>query len=76
MPIITPSMKLIPYPFVVSSRYRIYSQKMDRSEKKKTCYRNIQLPGGFASFPGAPEVSFISGSLPDNPGGITCMLKQ
>ena len=41
--------------------------------KKKTCYRNIQLPGGFASFPGAREVSSISGSLPDDPGGITCM---
>ena len=45
---------------------------MDSSEKK-TCYRNIQLPGGFASFPGAREVSSISGSLPDDPGGITCM---
>ena len=40
---------------------------------KKNCYRNIQLPGGFASFPGAREVSSISGSLPDDPGGITCM---
>ena len=46
---------------------------MDSSEKK-TCYRNIQLPGGFASFPGAREVSSISGSLPDDPGGITCMI--
>ena len=45
---------------------------MDRSEKK-TCYRNIQLPGGFASFPGAQEVSSISGSLLDDPGGITFM---
>ena len=72
MPIITPSMKLIPYPFVVSSRHRIYAQKMD-SVEKKTCYRNIQLPGGFASFPGAREVSSISRSLPDDPGGITCM---
>ena len=41
--------------------------------KKKNCYRNIQLPGGFASFPGAREVSSISGSLPDDPGGNTCM---
>ena len=40
---------------------------------KKNCYRNIQLPGGFASFPGAREVSSISGRLPDDPGGITCM---
>ena len=45
---------------------------MDSSEKK-TCYRNIRLPGDFASFPGAREVSSISGSLPDDPGGITCM---
>ena len=44
------------------------------SVEKKTCYRNIQLPGGFASFPGAREVSSISGSLPDDPGGITCMI--
>ena len=48
---------------------------MDSSEKK-TCYRNIQLPGGFASFPGAREVSSISGSLPDDPGGITCMVRR
>ena len=46
---------------------------MDSSEKKN-CYRNIQLPGGFASFPGVREVSSISGSLPDDPGGITCMI--
>ena len=43
--------------------------------KKKTCYRNIRLLGGFAFFPGAREVSSISGSLPDDPGGITCMNK-
>ena len=57
-PIIAPPMKLIPEPFVVSSWYRIYAQKMDSSEKKH-CYRNIQLPGGFASFPGAREVSHV-----------------
>ena len=28
------------------------------------------------SFPGAREISSISGSLPDDPGGITCMLKS
>ena len=72
MPIITPAVKLISQPFVVSSRYRIYTQIMDSSEKK-TCFRNIQLPGGFASCPGAREVSSISGILPDDPGGITCM---
>ena len=71
-PIITPSMKLIPLPFVVSSQYRIYAQEMDSSEKNY--YRNIELPGVFASFPGAREISSISGSLPDDPGGITCML--
>ena len=70
-PIITPSMKLIPLPFVVSSQYRIYAQEMDSSEKNY--YRNIELPGVFASFPGAREISSISGSLPDDPGGITCM---
>ena len=70
MSIITISMKLIPSPFVVSSRYRIYAQKVD---SEKNCYRNTQLLGGFASFPGAREVSSISGSLPDDPGGITCM---
>ena len=41
--------------------------------QKKKLYRNIQLPGVFASFPGAREISSISGSLPDDPGGITCM---
>ena len=45
---------------------------MDSAEKK-TGYRNIQLSGGVASFPGAREVCSISGSLPDDPGGITCM---
>ena len=43
---------------------------MDSSEKK--CYRKIQLPGIFASSPGAREISFISGSLLDDQGGITC----
>ena len=72
-PIITPSMKLIPINCLFFQVSTVYAQKMDSSEKK-TCYRNIQLPGGFASFPGAREVSSISGSLPNDPGGITCML--
>ena len=46
---------------------------MDSSEKKKNCYRNIQLREVLGSFPGAREVSSISGSLRDDWGGITCM---
>ena len=63
-PIITPSMKLIPQAFVVSSRYRIYVQKMDSAEKKMVIgIFNFQEvlhpflePGRSAPFPGASRM--------------------
>ena len=45
---------------------------MDGSEKN--VIGKFKLPGGFGSFPGVREARSISGSLPDDPGGITCML--
>ena len=35
-------------------------------------FREVLRP--FGKFPGSREVSAISGSLQDDPGGITCML--
>ena len=44
---------------------------MDSSEKKYG--RKIQHPGDSEGFPGGRESIGISGILPDDPGGITCM---
>ena len=62
-PIITPSMKLIPLPFVVSSQYRIYAQEMDSSEKTiigilnfREFLRPFLEPGRSVLFPGASRM--------------------
>ena len=53
------SVPYIPYIHTKNGRFR------------KKCYWWIPLPGVFAYFLAAQEISSISGSLPDNPGGIT-----
>ena len=46
----------------------IHMRKNDGLEKKK-----ISHPGGSVSLPGVRELGRISGRLPDDPGGFTCM---
>ena len=50
----------------------IHMRKNDGLEKKK---KKIVFshPGGSVSLPGVRELGCISGRLPDDPGGFTCM---
>ena len=42
-------------------------------EKKKKIFFVFSHPGGSVSLPGVRELGRISGRLPDDPGGFTCM---
>ena len=43
-------------------------------KKKKFFFFVFSHPGGSVSLPGVRESGFISGRLPDDPGGFTCMV--
>ena len=52
----------------------IHMHKNDGLEKKKKFFFFVfSHPGGSVSLPGVRESGHISGRLPDNPGGFTCM---
>ena len=55
----------------------IHMHKNGRLEKKKNFFFFFFFvfshPGGSVSLPGVRESSRISGRLPDDPGGFTCM---
>ena len=51
----------------------IHMRKNDGLEKKKKIFSH---PGGSVSLPGVRELGCISGRLPDDPGGFTCMIFQ
>ena len=56
----------------------IHMRKNDGLEKKKKkkCFFFFFVfshPGGSVSLPGVRELGRISGRLPDNPGGFTCL---
>ena len=55
----------------------IHMRKNDGLEKKKKKIFFLFVfshPGGSVSLPGVRESGRISGRLPDDPGGFTCML--
>ena len=55
----------------------IHMRKNDGLEKKKKkllFFFVFSHPGGSVSLPGVRESGCISGRLPDDPGGFTCML--
>ena len=62
----------------------IHMRKNDGLEKKKKKKKKnffffffffvFSHPGGSVSLPGVRELRCISGRLPDDPGGFTCML--
>ena len=43
-------------------------------KKKKKIFFVFSHPGGSVSFPGVQELGCISGKLPDDPRGFTCMV--
>ena len=52
----------------------IHMHKNDGLEKKKKFFFFVfSHPGGSVSLPGVREWGRISGRLPDDPGGFTCM---
>ena len=52
----------------------ITMRKNDGLEKKKIFFFFVfSHPGGSVSLPGERELGCISGRLPDDPGGFTCM---
>ena len=52
----------------------IHMHKNDGLEKKKKIFFFVfSHPGGSVSLPGVREWGRISGRLPDDPGGFTCM---
>ena len=54
----------------------IHMHKNDGLEKKKKFFFFFFVfshPGGSVSLPGVRESGHISGRLPDDPGGFTCM---
>ena len=55
----------------------IHMRKNDGLEKKKKkiffFFFVFSHPGGSVSLPGVRELRCISGRLPDDPGGFTCM---
>ena len=58
----------------------IHMRKNDGLEKKKKkkkifFFFVFSHPGGSVSLPGVRELGCISGRLPDDPGGFTCMHK-
>ena len=55
----------------------IHMRKNDGLEKKKKNFFFFVFshPGGSVSLPGVRESGYISGRLPDDPGGFTCMRK-
>ena len=57
----------------------IHMRKNDGLEKKKKNFFFFFVfshPGGSVSLPGVRELGCISGRLPDDPGGFTCMLER
>ena len=57
----------------------IHMRKNDGLEKKKKkffffFFLVFSHPGGSISLPGVRELGCISGRLPDDPGGFTCMI--
>ena len=54
----------------------IHMRKNDGLEKKKNFFFFLVFshPGGSVSLPGVRESGRISGRLPDDPGGFTCMV--
>ena len=51
----------------------IHVRKNDGLEKKKSFFFVFSHPGGSVSLPGGRESGRISGRLPDDLGGFTCM---